>query len=100
MLVLNSKIKQKDAIEYVREVLKYRGDEELLQKFNKWEVPRFPVGGKILKDNGVPPGKMYGPIINKLKKIWIENEYKHTADDLVKHIPDILEENLTLKKVK
>ncbi|XP_026314649.1 CCA tRNA nucleotidyltransferase 1, mitochondrial [Hyposmocoma kahamanoa] len=100
MLVLNSKIKQKDAIEYVREVLKYRGDEMLLEKLNKWEVPRFPVGGKILKDKGVPPGKMYGPIINKLKKIWIENEYKDTADDLVKHIPNILEENLTLKKVK
>lgn len=100
MLVLNSKIKQKDAVEYVREILKYRGDEALLKQFNKWEVPRFPVGGKILKDNGVPPGKMYGPIISKLKKIWIESEYKHTADDLVKHIPNILKENQAIKKVK
>lgn len=80
--------------------MKYRGDEALLQQFNKWEVPRFPVNGKILKDNGIPPGIMYGPIINKLKTIWIENEYKHTADDLVKHIPNILEESSPTKKVK
>ncbi|KAI5631155.1 poly A polymerase head domain-containing protein [Phthorimaea operculella] len=91
-LVLNTKIKQKDAIEYVREVLKYRGDESLLEQFNKWEVPRFPVGGKTLKDNGVPAGKMYGKIISKLKETWIDNEYKQSADDLVKLIPNIIEE--------
>ncbi|XP_049877804.1 CCA tRNA nucleotidyltransferase 1, mitochondrial [Pectinophora gossypiella] len=92
-LVLNTKIKQKDAIEYVREVLKYRGDETLLEQFNKWSIPRFPVGGKDLKDNGVPPGKMYGPIISKLKDIWIENEYKQTTEDLVKFIPSLIEES-------
>ncbi|CAB3245707.1 unnamed protein product [Arctia plantaginis] len=101
-LVLNSKIKQKDAIEYVKEVLKYRGDEKLLEDFNKWEVPRFPVSGKLLKNAGVPPGKMYGPIISRLKDMWIENEYKQTASDLVKYIPDILEEfgNNKLKHAK
>ncbi|XP_013170490.1 PREDICTED: CCA tRNA nucleotidyltransferase 1, mitochondrial-like [Papilio xuthus] len=91
-LVLHSKMKQKDAIDYTKEVLKYRGDEDLLELFNKWEVPRFPINGKILKDNGVPPGKMYGPIINKLKDIWIDNEYKQTPDDLAKLIPSLIGE--------
>ncbi|XP_075982702.1 CCA tRNA nucleotidyltransferase 1, mitochondrial isoform X2 [Anticarsia gemmatalis] len=91
-LILNTKIKQKDAIEYVKEVLKYRGDEKLLNQFNNWEVPRFPITGKMLKEAGVPPGKMYGPIIGRLKDMWIENEYKQTADDLVKNIPNIIEE--------
>ncbi|KAJ8714078.1 hypothetical protein PYW08_007698 [Mythimna loreyi] len=95
-LVLNTKIKQKDAIEYVKEVLKYRGD-ALLKQFNEWEVPRFPISGKILKDAGVPPGKMYSPIINKLKEIWIENEYKQSQEELLQHIPNIIEEFETKK---
>ncbi|XP_068619123.1 CCA tRNA nucleotidyltransferase 1, mitochondrial isoform X2 [Battus philenor] len=99
-LVLNTKMKQKNAIEYTHELLKYKGDENLLELFNKWEVPQFPVGGKILKDNGVPPGKMYGPIINKLKEIWIDNEYKQSADDLVKLIPNVIEEFANKNKTK
>ncbi|XP_061384476.1 CCA tRNA nucleotidyltransferase 1, mitochondrial-like isoform X1 [Danaus plexippus] len=91
-LVLNTKIKQKDAVDYVREVLKYRGDEKLLDMFNKWEVPRFPMTGKLLKENGVPPGKMYGQIINKLKEYWIEQEYKTSAEDLTKLIPSLIDE--------
>ncbi|XP_026745361.1 CCA tRNA nucleotidyltransferase 1, mitochondrial-like [Trichoplusia ni] len=91
-LVLNTKIKQKDAIEYVREVLKYRGDENLLEQFNKWEVPRFPISGKMLKEAGVPPGRMYGPIISKIKEMWIDNEYKQSEAELVKIIPNIIEE--------
>lgn len=89
---MNTKIKQKDAVDYVKEVLKYRGDEKLLNEFNNWEIPKFPVNGKILKENGVPPGKMYGPIISKLKDLWIENNYKHTTEDLVKIIPSVIEE--------
>ncbi|OWR54392.1 Poly [Danaus plexippus plexippus] len=91
-LVLNTKIKQKDAVDYVREVLKYRGDEKLLDMFNKWEVPRFPMTGKLLKENGVPPGKMYGQIINRLKEYWIEQEYKTSAEDLTKLIPSLIDE--------
>lgn len=79
-------------MDYVREVLKYRGEEKLLEEFNKWELPRFPMSGKILKDNGVPPGKMYGPIISKLKDTWIDNNYIQTAEDLAKLIPGIIAE--------
>ncbi|CAH2045241.1 unnamed protein product, partial [Iphiclides podalirius] len=91
-LVLQSKMKQKDVVEYTREILKYRGDEALLKHFDNWEIPRFPIDGKILKKNGVPPGKMYGPIIGKLKDIWIESEYKLLSEDLVQFIPNIVEE--------
>ncbi|KAG6455496.1 hypothetical protein O3G_MSEX009225 [Manduca sexta] len=91
-LVLNTKIKQKDAVDYVREVLKYRGEEALIEQFNKWEIPKFPINGKVMMNAKVPPGKMYGPIINKLKDIWIESDYQQTADDLVKLIPGIIDE--------
>ncbi|CAK1550497.1 unnamed protein product [Leptosia nina] len=91
-LILNSKIKQKNSVEYVLELLKYRGDETLLKLIRKWEIPQFPVTGKTLKENGVPPGKMYGKIIEKLKNIWIENEYKQTCEDLVKLIPSFMDD--------
>lgn len=91
-MVLYTKIKQKDAVEYVAELLKYRGDENLLEQFKKWQIPRFPINGKILKDAGVSPGKSYGPIIHKLKEIWIENEYKQTTEDLVKFIPEFVDD--------
>lgn len=90
--MFNSKFKQKDVIEYVKEVLKYRGDEKLLEDFNKWPVPKFPVSGKLLTTAGVPPGKLFGPVIGRLKEIWMENEYKQTANDLLQHVPDILQE--------
>lgn len=77
---------------YVCEVLKYRGEMSLLEQFNKWEVPQFPINGKILKDAGVPAGKLFGRVINRLKDLWIDNEYKQTAEDLVKLIPDIIHE--------
>ncbi|KAG7297902.1 hypothetical protein JYU34_018657 [Plutella xylostella] len=101
-LVINASMKKDIAVEYVREVLKYRGDEKLLDQFNKWDMPKFPIGGKELKDNGVPPGKMYGKIIARLREMWIENEYKQTSSDLVKLIPIVLEEfeNLKIKKDK
>ncbi|XP_059053229.1 CCA tRNA nucleotidyltransferase 1, mitochondrial isoform X2 [Achroia grisella] len=91
-LVLNSKIKQKDTYDYIQEVLKYRGEESLLKEFNNWEIPRFPMNGKILKENNVLPGKKYSAILNKLKEIWIENDYKQSVDDLVKLIPDVIKE--------
>lgn len=97
--MLNTKIKQQLAVDYVTEVLKYRGEESLLKQFQSWVIPRFPITGKILKDNGVPPGKMYGPIIGKLKNIWIDNEYKQTAEDLVKFIPSIIGEFKEGKKL-
>lgn len=46
----------------------------------------------MLKDAGVPPGKMYGPIIGKLKDMWIENDYKQSEEELVKHIPNIIQQ--------
>jgi hypothetical protein len=54
LLVVNSKGKTCDTKEWVREVLKYRGDSVLLSEFEQWNVPRFPLNGNILKEKGVP----------------------------------------------
>nr|CAD7438592.1 unnamed protein product [Timema bartmani] len=54
MLVLTSKVKVSDTRKWVEEVFKYRGNTELLQQFMEWEIPKFPVSGHTLKENGVP----------------------------------------------
>jgi hypothetical protein len=54
LLVVNSKGKTRDTKEWVCEVLNYRGDGALLNEFEQWNVPRFPLNGYMLKEKGVP----------------------------------------------
>jgi hypothetical protein len=52
-------------------VLKYRGDGTLLNEFEQWNVPRFPLNGYMLKEKGVP-GEItdnYGAWAGSLKLI-------------------------------
>lgn len=91
-LVWNSRYKTKDTIEYVQELLRYQGEEDLLEQFTKWEMPRFPVSGNVLIKNGIPPGKRHGPILKKLKAIWIDNNYVQSVEELAKLIPEVAED--------
>lgn len=40
--------------QWIIEVLKYRCNVELLQEFESWVAPKFPVDGVMLKENNVP----------------------------------------------
>lgn len=78
--------------EYVEELLKFHNKWELYGKLKNWQVPKFPVSGNMLKQNGCPQGRTIGRVISKLKEVWIQHEFKSTAEDLLKHLPAILEE--------
>ncbi|XP_063704001.1 CCA tRNA nucleotidyltransferase 1, mitochondrial [Culicoides brevitarsis] len=84
--------KPSDQRGYVEELVKYLGKVELYKKLHAWEIPFFPVNGTLLKENGCPPGKWIGIVINKLKQIWAANEFKSTQEELMKHLPEILKE--------
>lgn len=90
-------MKLSDTIDYVTEVIKYNGDEILLKEFKNWIIPKFPLNGKILKENGLPPGRLFTPVITKLKEFWIANDYKCSTEDLIKLLPSIIEECQTNK---
>ncbi|PSN35875.1 hypothetical protein C0J52_14861 [Blattella germanica] len=93
LLVVNCKTKISDTREWVRELLKYRGNIELLKEFDNWIMPRFPLNGNILiKEHGVPGGKSLGPVLNALKKKWVESDFQLSSDELLKSLPEILEE--------
>ncbi|KAJ9601542.1 hypothetical protein L9F63_000285 [Diploptera punctata] len=92
LLIVNSKGKTSDTREWVREVLKYRGDFALLKQFDQWILPRFPINGNILKENGVPGGKILGPVMNALKHRWVENDFQLSSEELLKFLPEVLDE--------
>ncbi|EFN80080.1 CCA tRNA nucleotidyltransferase 1, mitochondrial isoform X2 [Harpegnathos saltator] len=75
--------------EYVKEILKYQGAMELLDEFEKWVIPKFPINGIMLKDL-VPHPKMIGKVITELKKIWINDDFKNTNSELIDHVPCII----------
>uniref|UniRef100_A0A7G3AFA6 Putative cca trna nucleotidyltransferase 1 isoform x2 n=2 Tax=Lutzomyia longipalpis TaxID=7200 RepID=A0A7G3AFA6_LUTLO len=76
---------------YIEQLLQYHNKEKLHRTFMEWEVPRFPVSGTQLKDHGCPTGKAMGNVMNALKEIWAQEEFKSTSEELLRHLPDILE---------
>lgn len=85
--------KPKDTKEWVQEVLKYRNDTKLLEELEKWEIPKFPLSGKVLMNEyNLKAGRFVGEIIKQLKLHWAENGFDMTTEDLLKAAPKIIEE--------
>lgn len=77
--------------EYVKEVLKYRGAVQLLNEFEQWVMPKFPINGNALKER-VPDRRIMGDVIIELKKIWVDQDFKLNDVQLLDFIPNILSE--------
>ncbi|KAK2704913.1 CCA tRNA nucleotidyltransferase 1, mitochondrial-like [Artemia franciscana] len=92
-LTIKSKKPPKDEKIYIEELIKYKGQTSVLKEFLEWEPPKFPVKGGVLKENGVPGGRMMSVVIDKLKDKWIDTDCNISAEDLAKMIPAILEES-------
>lgn len=77
--------------EYVKELLRYRGATKLLDEFERWVIPKFPIGGTALMGRVSQP-KMLGRVLNELRRIWLDEDFKPTGDQLMEHVPRILSE--------
>uniref|UniRef100_A0A182W0W7 Poly A polymerase head domain-containing protein n=1 Tax=Anopheles minimus TaxID=112268 RepID=A0A182W0W7_9DIPT len=84
--------------EYVLELLKYHGKRDLYQQLLEWPIPQFPVKGNVLIANGAPKGPKLGLVMDKLKLIWSNNQYNMSQDQLLQHLPAVLEEVKAKKK--
>lgn len=78
--------------EYVLELLKLTDKREIYDQLSTWEMPKFPINGHILIENGCPAGKKMKFIITKLADIWSANNFSMEKDELLKHLPDVLNE--------
>ncbi|XP_011860796.1 PREDICTED: CCA tRNA nucleotidyltransferase 1, mitochondrial isoform X2 [Vollenhovia emeryi] len=76
--------------DYVKELLRYHGAMQLLDEFERWTIPKFPVNGDMLKS--VPIHQMIGSVLGQLKKIWIDADFKLTGEQLMEHVPGIVGE--------
>ena len=85
--------KEKGALIYTLEVLKYRGEKELLERLREWEIPRFPVSGKDLIAAGVPKGRGFGEYLERLKERWMESDFEMSGEDLLRMVPELLKHN-------
>ena len=99
-LYIDSKIKSKDVRRYIEEVMRYRGEKELLQEWLLWEPPVFPVGGKDLMANDCPKGRIFSTVLDILKKHWKDSDFRLSKDSLLKLLPSAIEEALLIHKVR
>lgn len=78
--------------EYVLELLKYNGKADLFEQLQVWSTPRFPITGTMLQNHGCPKGRTMGLVMNELKDIWGNGNFELTADELLKELPNVLNE--------
>jgi len=91
--------KTRDTRQFISEVLSYRGDKQLLQAFQNWQPPKFPITGNHLKEAGAPPGKAMSIVLSKLKDEWKQSNFTMDVDTLISHIPDAVA-SITVEDIK
>lgn len=82
-LILESKSKTNDVLEWSCEVFKYRGDLCSFKELSNWKVPKFPINGHMLAERGYKPGPDMNNIMSKLKRQWIQSKFQMTKDELL-----------------
>ena len=57
-----------------------------LSEIDKISIPKFPITGNYLIDNGIKNGKRIGQAIKEIQKKWAENDFNLNDYDLTKII--------------
>ena len=68
----------------VRALFKYRGMMQIAKDLKTWEPPAFPISGNDLIQAGMKPSKDMGQMIANLRKMWLEDGFKMTKDQLLR----------------
>lgn len=71
------------------ELLKYLGKGDILEQFNTWNLPKFPVSGVRLLESGVPKGPTLARALNGLRQKWKETDYKLSEEELLKYVDEV-----------
>ena len=78
----------------ISELLKYRGEEELLGEFQRWTPPRFPITGHDLFSRNVPKGPVFSKTLNDLRQMWKESDYQMSKEELVDRIEEVVKRHV------
>ncbi|XP_050440630.1 CCA tRNA nucleotidyltransferase 1, mitochondrial [Adelges cooleyi] len=85
--------KQNVIKEYIEQLLKYCNERTILDEFEKWTPPKFPVSGKMVKNKEIN-GRAVGHIMNKLVEYWADDDFKTDVNELLNLIPKARIESL------
>ena len=69
----------------VCELLRYTGQEEVLNTFSSWTMPKFPFSGKHLINMDVPKGPKFAKILAMVREKWQDTRYSATEEDLLEY---------------
>ncbi|KZL18028.1 CCA-adding enzyme [Pseudovibrio axinellae] len=59
---------------------------DLLLFANNWEIPSFPLTGKMMISAGIPTGPEMGKAMRLGQQIWAESDYQSSADLLLEQV--------------
>lgn len=77
--------------EYVLELLKLNDKRRVYDQLLEWEMPKFPINGVILIENGCPAGKKIKFVLDNLRDIWADGNFQLEQTDLLKQLPFVLQ---------
>ena len=77
--IKDSKIKEK-----LVELLKYLNRLEIIEFFENWPIPLFPITGEMLIQENVKKGPIFTKILNELRDLWKFEFHLDTSEETVK----------------
>eukprot|EP00055_Hartaetosiga_balthica_P012036 m.57012 g.57012 ORF g.57012 m.57012 type:complete len:450 (+) comp7818_c2_seq1:194-1543(+) len=75
--------------ETIVQLCKYKEQDALAEHAALFDIPLFPITGKILMTFGMKPGKELGAVLGSLKQLWMDSRFILTEEELLQHLPNI-----------
>ncbi|XP_039283025.1 CCA tRNA nucleotidyltransferase 1, mitochondrial [Nilaparvata lugens] len=85
-------VKSPSAVDWGKELMKYRGDSKYIEEISNWTLPKFPIKGGMAIEHGAPAGKRLGPVLDRLLAHWVNSDFQMATEELLKKVPGIVEE--------
>lgn len=70
-------------LDWVYILAAFGSDRNIMSELLHWEVPVFPITGKLLIELGATPGKPMGELLSRMKRKWMKSNYTLTADEML-----------------
>ncbi|ESO96456.1 hypothetical protein LOTGIDRAFT_188125 [Lottia gigantea] len=70
------------------ELIKYKGNKQLLKEFSEWSPPVLPVKGHDLVQRGIPKGPIFAEMLGDLRQFWKESNFTASKEELLQQVDE------------
>lgn len=81
------------------ELLKYNNS-PFIEDLEQWDIPKFPITGNMLKEQGVESGRFMGLVMMELRANWADSDFSLSVDELLRQVPEIVNKLSERRKKK